>query len=216
MRKLVVTILLLLALLGVGVILSLPTLPLYIAHAQPARHCLVAVWKHHHWVCTKTHKDPPPLQAFPKKVHERAGLPGEVNFTGTGLEPRTFYEFLSDLPFACDFVEVHGWQADRVTGLPVLEDDVVFDRYPSIYEPELVFPVTIHLFHPSEDIVYTRSQYVETVFQTDIFTDVGGNASFSIFFDGCVKRLDPPYTVHLVSLSGNGTEFTGTVKISVP
>ena len=164
-----------------------------IAHAASARRCYTYQWKHHHYACTSWHKDPPPLQAFPRKVHERAGLPGEVNFTGTGLEPRTFYEFLSDLPWSCDFVEVHGWEADFLTGLPSLEDRVIFNRYPILYgAPAVLVPPEVH-----------------------IFTDVGGNASFTVIFDGCVKRLDPPYYVHLVSLSGNGTEFTGSVKISV-
>lgn len=171
-------------------------------YAAPARHCLVASWSHRHWVCVKTHRDPPPLSTHPSKIGERAGLPSSFQVSGQGLEPRTFYEFLSDMPFACDFVSLDGWVLDddpthTTFGLPLLESFVVFDHFPNIYEAGK----TPALPHRTDIGI------------PDVFTDVGGNASFTLTVDGCVKRV---YNIHLVSLSPQGTEFSTKENITVP
>ena len=174
----------------------LVTIPgLGIAHAAIAKHCYTMQWKSNHWVCTKWHKDPPPLSGHPSKIHERAGLPASFNVTGQGLEPRTFYELLTTLPFACDFVQVDGWVMDN-RGMPVHTSFSIFDRYPGIYGPDSPPLATSH-----------------DINEAFIFADVGGNASFSLTVDGCVKRV---YSVHLVSLSNQATEFSMLENISVP
>jgi len=186
LNRVIVGLLLICSILGAMLVLLLPDIG--IAHAASTKHCMTAHWNGHAWVCVK---DPPHhLVASPSKVYQESGLPVTFQLIGQSLEPRTFYEVITDLPFACDTVVLSGWFLDPVTGLPKLETVVLFNRYTyngllQVLAPPLVFA----------------------------FADVGGNASFSVNVDGCVKRT---YSLHLVSLSAQATEFSTSEKITVP
>jgi len=184
-HRLIVGILLICSILGAMLVLVLPGIG--IAHAAPAKHCMTAHWNGHAWVCAK---DPPHhLVASPSKVYQEDGLPVTFEVFGQSLEPRTTYEVISDLPFACTTVVLDGYFIGTA-GLPVLEHVVVFNDDPA--EP---FPL------------------VATPAPVFVFADLGGNADFSVTVDNCVKRI---YTLHLVSLSAQATEFSTHEKITVP